>query len=93
MPITGKFDGVLAGFEIESGLVWLTASETKFEVKRRRQLIDSIGLGKEGRIFNKKSNHAVGHALAGRIKHFQIRGAIERLCWPGRDQLPDRLVE
>ena len=47
--------------------------------QRRQQLLDGVGLGEKGRVFNETRLHAVGQTAFGRIQHFQIRFPLGRL--------------
>ena len=44
----------------------------------REQLIDGVGLHEHGRLGDKLRLHAIGHSLAGCVKHFHGRTAFNR---------------
>jgi hypothetical protein len=56
----------------------LLRADPEMHGQRREQLLDGVGLGQEGRVFDKTRLHAVGQTALGRIQHFQIRLSMDR---------------
>jgi hypothetical protein len=63
----GSTSGAVAGLPVPN-----RRPKIKFHTQDRTQLFNRIGFGQVAGILHKESDHAVSHALARGVKHFQI---------------------